>query len=150
MIKTVQNMPKPLNILIIEDNHTDAILLKMAIQEVQMKTQITISHSIGNALSIIFPEKKKKKAYRTLLDIIITDLNFNGLNAFTLIENMQTDPEVKDIPIICTSIVNDPEIEEKLKVMGIPFVSKAQDIGDYGKQIRSILKKMVKPKLSNM
>lgn len=55
----------------------------------------------------------------SLPQLIVTDLNFPDRPGEDLIRHVKTDPRLKDIPIIVTTIDPSPERTQKLKEMGI-------------------------------
>ena len=60
-------------------------------------------------------EKLREKKF----DLLITDINMPRMDGFTLVENMKKDTELKDIPIIMVSSIQDTASKERAVSIGV-------------------------------
>lgn len=94
--ETLKNKKRPIRLLLIEDNHGDALLLKRAFTRTKIKTSLTIANTGEEALHLIL-----KKNY--IPDIILLDLNLPGINGLEVLKSLKNNEDFKRIPVIVLS-----------------------------------------------
>lgn len=120
------------NILIIEDDAFMGGLLQRKFA--QENYGIFNATNAENALDIL----KKNKIDLVLLDIILP-----GTDGFAFLSNIKKSPEFKDIPVIITSNLGQPEeIEKGLKEGAADYIVKANTAPtEIVEKVKSVLKK---------
>jgi threonine synthase len=92
-------------IVVIDDNPIDSRLIRRLLQA-KKPYRVFEAHSAAEGLKII-----KER----LPDLIVTDLNMPGMDGFSLLELLKSEPETADIPIIVVSAKDlTPEDEQRL------------------------------------
>jgi len=120
------------NLLIVEDDSfISGLLQRRFAQEDYGIFNATNSEA---ALEVL----KKNKINLILLDIILP-----GVDGITFLKNLKKDPAFKDIPVIITSNLGQPEeIEKGIQAGAIDYIVKANATPDeIVEKVKSILKK---------
>lgn len=120
------------NILIIEDDAFMGGLLQRKFA--QENYGIFNATNAESALEIIRKEK---------IDLILLDIILPGTDGITFLSNIKKTPEYKNIPVIITSNLGQPEeIEKGLKEGAIDYVVKANTApAEIVEKVKSVLKK---------
>lgn len=98
---TLQKKERPVHLLLIEDNHGDALLVQRAFERVNMQNQLTIVRTGEEALHLLRHPKKHTK-HKTP-DIILLDLNLPGIKGLDVLKALKQDRHLKRIPVIILS-----------------------------------------------
>lgn len=106
-------------VLLVEDHEASRDFLKRVFAR-RGKIRISTAGSINDAIDQL----------QTLRpDVVVTDLNFAGRSGEDLLVHMKSDPHLKDIPVIVTTIDNDPAREQIVRDLGaVEYFSKPLDI----------------------
>ena len=114
----------------------------LIVDDVQMNIEILLA--ILGAEYDLFPAStgmdalkiaKQKKPDLVLLDVIMP-----GMNGFEVCEQLKTDDELKTIPVIFLSALNeDKEHREGLALGAIDFIDKPFDIEEIRVKVKSVL-----------
>lgn len=86
-----------LNVLVVEDSPTQALLLKDSLENEQVKA--TIAKDGQEALEIM---------QKNLPQLVITDIEMPRMNGYDLCKYMKSDSTLKDIPVILLTGLKDP------------------------------------------
>jgi len=105
-----------LNILIIDDS---AVMRKMII-----KTMGMCGIPIGEITQAANGREGLEELGKNWIDIVILDINMPIMNGEEMIDEMQQDPEIKDIPVIVISTEGSSTRIERLKEKGARFIKK--------------------------
>jgi len=105
-----------LNILIVDDS---AVMRKMII-----KTMGMCGIPIGEIKQAANGREGLEELGKNWIDIVILDINMPIMNGEEMIDEMQQDPEIKDIPIIVISTEGSSTRIERLKGKGARFIQK--------------------------
>lgn len=101
MISTLENKTRPVEILLVEDNHGDTVLVKRAFKKTIMKNNITVIASGEEALNVL--QKKSKETKTCLPDLILLDLNLPGIKGLDVLKGIKQDKALKHIPVFILS-----------------------------------------------
>jgi chemotaxis family two-component system response regulator Rcp1 len=103
--------PKPVNILMVEDNPADAFLTIEILSESETNSYRTnIVRDGAEALSYLHKRNGYEKAPRP--DLILLDLNLPRLHGFELLAQIKKEPELNDIRVC---IFTTSEAQEDIK-----------------------------------
>lgn len=100
-IDTLANKRRPVRILLVEDNHGDALLVKRAFEHTTIENNLTIAISGEEALKLLSLYHATDPLQ--LPDIIILDLNLPGINGKQVLQEIKNDKQFKMIPVIILS-----------------------------------------------
>src|SRR4051812_5206406 len=92
---------RPIDILMVEDNPADIDLMKEALKESKILTQLFIVGDGVEALEFLSQEGKFENAVRP--DLILLDLNLPKKDGREVLKQMKNDPYLKSIPIVILS-----------------------------------------------
>lgn len=120
------------NILIVEDDTFMGGLLQRKF--VQENYEILNATNTESALEIL----KKNK-----IDLILLDIILPGTDGITFLSSIKKDPVFKNIPVIITSNLGQPEeIEKGLQAGAIDYIVKANTVpAEIVEKVKSVLKK---------
>ena len=88
-------------VLLIEDNHGDAVLTRRAFRRSKLASDITVAETGEKGLSILRREGDYAEAPRP--DIILLDLNLPHMHGQEFLSLVKADPELRRIPVIVLS-----------------------------------------------
>lgn len=127
-----KDQTKPANILIVEDDSFISGLLQRKFAQENYGI-----FSATNAEAALEALKKNK------IDLILLDVILPGTDGITFLGNLKKDPSYKDIPVIITSNLGQPEeIEKGLQTGAIDYIVKANTApAEIVEKVKSVLKK---------
>lgn len=88
-------------VLLIEDNHGDAVLTRRAFRRARIANEITVAETGEKGLSILRREGEFAAAPRP--DLILLDLNLPHMHGKDFLSLVKTDPDLKRIPVVVLS-----------------------------------------------
>ena len=88
-------------VLLIEDNHGDAVLTRRAFRRARIANEITVAETGEKGLSILRREGEFAGAPRP--DLILLDLNLPYMHGQDFLTQVKTDPDLKRIPVVVLS-----------------------------------------------
>ena len=97
---------KPLNILLVEDDPTDQMLTRNALEECKLDNNLYVIHDGERALSFLRHEIEEDFPRP---DIILLDLNIPKRDGFFVLKELGRDKSLLDIPVIILTNSNDPK-----------------------------------------
>jgi chemotaxis family two-component system response regulator Rcp1 len=98
---------RPLTILLVDDSAADARLMREALAEVTVPSQLLVATDGGTALMFLRREGNHAAAPRP--DLVITDLNMPRLGGHDLLRIMKSDPALRRIPVLVLTTSAAPE-----------------------------------------
>lgn len=98
---------RPMEILLVEDNRTDARLAFEALQDCQIKHRLTLIPDGREAMMFLRQESYFARAPRP--DLILLDLNLPGHDGHDMLREIRQDFDLKDIPIVILTASRDEE-----------------------------------------
>ena len=88
-------------VLLIEDNHGDAVLTRRAFRRARMPNELTVADTGEKGLSILRREGEFASTPRP--DLILLDLNLPHMHGSDFLTQVKTDPDLKRIPVVVLS-----------------------------------------------
>jgi CheY-like chemotaxis protein len=88
-------------VLLIEDNHGDAVLTRRAFRRARIPNELTVADTGEKGLSILRREGEFATAPRP--DLILLDLNLPHMHGQDFLDQVKTDPDFKRIPVVVLS-----------------------------------------------
>ncbi|MBW8882654.1 MAG: response regulator, partial [Asticcacaulis sp.] len=88
-------------VLLIEDNHGDAVLTRRAFKRARVPSEIIVAETGEAGLSIL--RREGRHADAPTPDLILLDLNLPFMHCYDFLSTVKDDPELKRIPVIVLS-----------------------------------------------
>lgn len=118
---------RPMEILLIEDNFTDAALTIRALERGQVRHRLTLVRDGAEALEFLRRQGRFARAPRP--DLILLDLNLPRIDGRELLSDLKSDEDLSAIPVVIMTGSEDYEDElrsQRLNVEG--YVTKPVDM----------------------
>lgn len=131
------NDEKPVEILLIEDNHTDAELTIRALKQNEINNNLVWVKDGEEALGLIFgSEKKSFNNIKKTTKVILLDLRLPKLDGLEVLKRIKADEETKKIPVIMlTSSKEERDIIESYKLGVNSFICKPVEYDEFVKTV---------------
>jgi len=131
------NDEKPVEILLIEDNHTDAELTIRALKQNEINNNLVWVKDGEEALGLIFgSEKKPFNNIKKTTKVILLDLRLPKLDGLEVLKRIKADEETKKIPVIMlTSSKEERDIIESYKLGVNSFICKPVEYDEFVKTV---------------
>lgn len=128
------NLEKPLSILLVEDDPTDELLTRRALEAADHKVNIFCVHD--GAQAIEFLRYKTMNVDFPRPDIVLLDLNIPKRDGQTVLKEIKRDREIQDIPvIILTNSISVQEMITVYKNQASGYISKSFDYDVFQKNM---------------
>ena len=123
-----------MNLLLIEDNPADIRLVKEIFKDFKTKIQLYTFTNSTEALKFL-----KNNDYPSTPDLILLDLSLPCKDGLELLNELKTDDELKQIPIIVLTASNTKEnVFNSYKFQANCFITKPSTYDGYEKILQSI------------
>ena len=130
---------KPLRLLLVEGNHSDAFMFKTALNASGLKTELDIVHNSEEAISFI--QACEVRFNQHLPDILVLALFLEKASGFEVLKFVRTNPKTRDVPvIILTNSVSMKDMTNSYKRGASGFIQKTSVMEEYKEHITSLVK----------
>jgi CheY-like chemotaxis protein len=127
----------PLQILLVEDNPTDVLVTRMALESWNIPNQITVLEDGEQALDFIYRRGDYKKAERP--DLILLDLNLPKRSGIDVLSVIRQNPSLQSIIVVVVSTSDSTADIRLCNDLGAKlFIVKPIDYEEYIQAICSI------------
>jgi CheY-like chemotaxis protein len=132
--------PKPIDILLIEDDPGDALLTREAFADHKLRNRVVVFGDGRKALEYL----RRQGPYAGVgsPDLILLDLNLPGLDGRELLALLAADPDLRDIPVVVlTNSLAESDIWRARQLATADYVVKPVDFArlvDVVKRIESL------------
>jgi chemotaxis family two-component system response regulator Rcp1 len=125
-----ENVGKPVDILLVEDNPGDVRLTKEALRDAKVCNKIFVAKDGVEAME--FLRKEGSFADMPMPDIILLDLNLPRKDGREVLAEIKRDPKLKHIPVaILTSSKADEDILKAYNFHANCYITKPVDINGF-------------------
>ena len=129
--------PKPLDILLVEDNPGDMRLTVEALREGKVLCKLHWVEDGVEALDFLYRRGKHIDAARP--DLILLDLNLPRMDGREVLAQIKDDPALKTIPtVILTTSVAETDISSSYALQANCYFSKPVQLDEFESMVRSI------------
>jgi CheY-like chemotaxis protein len=112
-------MPAYVPILAAEDEHTDAVLLEMALRHAGVPNPLVLTHDGEAAVDYLRGAGLYgDRAAHPLPGLLLLDLKMPRMSGFDVLEWLSSRPELKYLPVVVLSSSSDARDLQKAKEMG--------------------------------
>ena len=134
---TTYKTPKPIEILMVEDNPGDARLTQEALRDARILNRLNIVGDGEEALMFLRRRDKYTDAVRP--DIILLDLNLPKKDGREVLAEIKDDPDLKRIPVIIMTVSKATEdIIKTYDLHANCYVTKPIDLDQFMRVVRAI------------
>ena len=131
------NSPKPINILLIEDNPGDAELVRIALEQAKLYNQLLVVGDGEKAIALLRQQAPYEDIQKP--ELILLDLNLPRKSGFEVLAEIKSDRELMRIPVVVlTSSQAEEDILKSYNLHANCFITKPLDLNQFLNVIGSI------------
>lgn len=128
------DLSSKLNILLADDDKDDCLLFKVALEELELQTQLTTVYDGDQLMQLLTKDSNEN------FDVLFLDLNMPRKNGITCLEEIQRHDLLKLLPIIIFSTSCDLDEVKLLSTSGAQYyICKPADFSDLKKIIQKAI-----------
>jgi two-component system, chemotaxis family, response regulator Rcp1 len=132
-----QEIGKPIEILLVEDNPGDARLAQEALKEAKVKNHIFWVKDGVEAMSYLHNEGRFADALKP--DLILLDLNLPKKDGREVLAEIKEDLELRRIPVVILTVSKaEEDILKTYNLHANCYITKPVDLGQFMKVVKSI------------
>ena len=132
-----QDMLKPIEILLVEDNLADVRLTQEALKEEKLFNNLSVVNDGVEALAFLRREGKYANSVRP--DLILLDLNLPRKDGREVLEEIKNDPTLEAIPVVVLTVSEaDKDILVSYHLHANCYIVKPLDLNQFSKVVKSI------------
>lgn len=129
--------PKPVEILLVEDNPMDVIVTREALKEGKVCNNLSVVQDGEGAIAFLRREGPYANAPRP--DMILLDLNLPKKDGREVLSEIKNDPTLRDIPVIVlTTSKAEEDVLNSYQLHANCFITKPVDLEQFTTVIKSI------------
>lgn len=129
---------KAVAVLIVEDNLGDVVLMREALKESKVATQLYVVPDVPQALAFLQDHERYHDPARP--DVIVVDLHLPGNTGYELLAEVKNTPTLADIPIVIfTSSLMEEDRETSFSLRAADYVLKPMDSTVYFDHVQRIV-----------
>lgn len=131
------NMEKPVEILLVEDNPADVRLTQEVLKDAKMRNNLYVAKDGVEALACLRGEGKYAEFPRP--DLVLLDLNLPRKDGREVLSEIKTDPNLKAIPVVVLTISKSEEdILKSYNLHANCYITKPVNLEQFVKVVKSI------------
>jgi len=132
-----QELVKPVDILLVEDNRGDSDLAREALEDSKMKNNLFVVEDGEEAMDFLYKRGKYENAPRP--DLIILDLNLPKKDGREVLAEIKEDDNLKRIPVvILTTSKAEEDILKTYNLHANCYITKPIDLDQFMTVVKSI------------
>lgn len=129
--------PRPIEILLVEDNPADVRLTSEMLKEARVANRLTVAETGAQALEILLGQELESGPARP--DLILLDLNLPGMTGQEVLGRVKSHPDLRRIPVvILTSSHADDDVLRSYDLHANAYVVKPVDLTGFIDVVQSI------------
>jgi two-component system response regulator len=130
----------PVEILIVEDNPSDAELMIRALKKHNLANDLFVAEDGQQALDFIYCKGEFESRHPVKpIKVIFLDLKLPKVNGLEVLKAIKSNPETKKLPVvIITSSKEDPDIKAAYELGANSYVVKPVDFNDFIKAMQHL------------
>jgi chemotaxis family two-component system response regulator Rcp1 len=134
---TLPCAPRPIAILLVEDNPGDARLVREALKSAGIDSLLTVARDGEEALDLLRGIRPAGEAVRP--DLILLDLNLPRKDGRELLAEIKQDPSLQRIPVVVlTSSAAAQDVRTAYELQANSYIVKQVSLEEFTKAIASI------------
>jgi chemotaxis family two-component system response regulator Rcp1 len=129
--------PRPIEILLVEDNPADVELSIEALKEGKVANNLNVVEDGVEALAYLRRQGEYAEAVRP--DLILLDLNLPRKDGREVLAEIKNDPELRQIPVVVlTTSEAEEDIVRTYRMHANCYISKPVDLAQFIRVVKSI------------
>ena len=138
MSTATRSTPKPINILLVEDDEGDVLLTKKAFSSGKMNPSLSVAKDGIEALSFLRHEGEYADAPRP--DLILLDLNMPKMDGRETLAEIKQDRALRSIPVVVlTTSDSEQDILQCYDLQASCYITKPGDLEQFTAVVQAIL-----------
>jgi CheY-like chemotaxis protein len=126
-----------IEILVVEDSEADARLTMEALRDPRIPYHVQLAGDGEEALKFLHHEPPYRDSPRPAM--ILLDLNLPKVDGITVLTEVKSDPELKEIPVVVFSGSSSPDdVEQAYRHQAALYITKPVEVDKYFAAIRSL------------
>jgi CheY-like chemotaxis protein len=133
----VNSTPRPIEILLIEDNPADVRLTKEMLKDARIANRLTVAGTGAEAVDFLLNQGPNDLRPRP--DLVLLDLNLPGMTGQEVLGRIKTNPNLRRIPVVVlTSSRAEQDVIRSYDLHANAYVVKPVDLMQFIDVVRSI------------
>ena len=130
-------MPRPIDVLLVEDDPGDVLLTKKALSNGKVYNTLTVVPDGVEALKLLRNEGEFAGASRP--DLILLDLNMPRKDGRETLAEIKADEDLRSIPVVVlTTSDADKDVVESYDLQASCYITKPVDLEQFTRVVRAI------------
>jgi chemotaxis family two-component system response regulator Rcp1 len=132
----MSNSPRPIRVLLVEDNPNDVEIARRALGKSSARTELTVARDGQEALDILHSHGNGEVPKP---DLILLDLNLPRVDGREVLQEAKTDPDLRRIPIVVLTVSTEEEDVIRCYDTGVnTYITKPVRFEDFMKAVMTI------------
>ncbi|MEU5843870.1 response regulator [Rhodococcus sp. NPDC047139] len=128
---------RPIDVLLVEDDPGDELMTREAFEDNKIGNTLHVVRDGEEALDFLYRRGQHKDAPRP--DLILLDLNLPKYDGRQVLEQVKSDDELTDIPVVVlTTSAAEEDILRSYKLHANAYVTKPVDLDQFIRAVRQI------------
>lgn len=133
----MNDSPRPIEVLLVEDDPGDVLLTKEAFEDNKVKNNLNIVSDGEEAMAYLHRQEPYAEAARP--DMVLLDLNLPRKDGREVLQEIKADPELRSIPVVVlTTSEADEDILRSYDLHANAYVTKPVDFDQFIQVVRQI------------
>jgi len=134
---THQDLLKPIEILLVEDNLADVRLTQETLKDEKLLNNLSVVNDGVEALAFLRREGRYVDAVRP--DLILLDLNLPRKDGREVLDEIKRDPDLETIPVVVLTVSEaEKDILASYHLHANCYIIKPLDLNQFSKVVKSI------------
>ncbi len=133
----MNNIGKPIEILLVEDNPGDIRLIQEAFKDAKIRNALNVVGDGVEAMAYLRKQGKYEKLSRP--DIVLLDLNLPKKNGREVLKEVKSDEALKSIPVVVLTVSKaDEDVIKSYNLHANAYITKPLDFNQFYKVVKII------------
>lgn len=129
--------PRPLGVLLVEDDPGDVLIAREAMAAGQLDTELNVVNDGVEAMAYL--RRKGDYANAARPDLILLDLNLPRMSGHEVLAEVKNDPELRRIPVVVLTTSRAPEdVNRSYDLHASVYVAKPVDFDEFTGVVKQI------------
>lgn len=131
--------PKPLNILLVEDNPRDTELILRALEKQNLGGEVQVARDGAEALEMLFTAGENGSQLWENLKVIFLDLKLPKVSGLEVLRAIKTDVRTQSIPVVVlTSSPQESDIDACYHLGANSYIVKPMELDEFSQAIAQL------------
>jgi two-component system, response regulator len=132
---------RPVRILVVDDDPDDQLLIREALAEARVQTDVQVVNDGLELLDYLRRGGRFSRVDAPQPDLILLDLNMPRMGGHEVLQNLKTDPQLRQIPIVVlTTSKREEDVRRSYDFGANTFISKPNSFPDLVEVVQALEK----------